>query len=300
MSRTAALTVVVAAAALALLAPAPAGAAVIGDDLVLTTGNPGVSSLHLQGVDDACYPGQPDPCTIGAGEGPANVLRVLQSEQADGTLAFSTVEGTSSIDGGWLWLAADIAAACRLGHTLHSASVEAGRSPFDGPWSEAQPSSWRVWVDTPEDQVMPTRRLVLNLPVEIALSGASTSMVEGFDTRADVLAHGEAVVAQRVADGMSEAQARALPFEVGTTVGVSADATCESSGRGGDRWTKRVQRELPLTLSYLPATASLPDGIVTPTDDDDPDRPVDVTGYSPSSGDTSGARWSTSWSAMPV
>jgi hypothetical protein len=232
--------------------------------------NTGVKSLHFAGVADSCDPGQALPCTPGAGVGDANVLRVTQ-EMVDGHLRYSGLEGTSVHDE-HLWIAAEIGVECRRFHDIIRVGVDAD---IDGPsdWVAAGNNAgigtnadpFPAAISHPDARVMPTKRVAVDVPIDLALD---EGLIDFFPTAEDVFAAGEAEIERRIDDGMTYAEARALPYELNTAILLAGTAECDLPGLAAARG-KRVVDAIPLRIEFVPATADAPVG--------DVDQPADVT-----------------------
>lgn len=209
----------------------------------------GVKDLTYHDATEVCVEGQALPCTVNAGHGSANVLRIVQTEQPEGGLAFEGFT-TTSLDQDDLWMAATIAAECRLGYDLSHASIEQGYRYGQeklGP-DEVIPGWQGMDVSTPDAQAMPTKKLAVNIPVAEAFHPAN-GFVDDFETLGDVYAYGEQRIAQRMASGMNEAEARSLPFQVQTHVITHAEVRCSGANRTFVKW---MPRYLPLTIQFVP------------------------------------------------
>jgi hypothetical protein len=222
----------------ALLAP-PAGA----------IDHRGVKTLTYHEADETCTSGQALPCTTNAGHGSANVLRIVQTEQPEGGLAFEGFT-TTSLSPSHLWMAATIAAECRTGYALSHASIEPGyRYGQERLGPEEVHDGWQgMTVSVPDAKVMPTKKLAINIPVAEAFDGW-TGFVDDFETLGDVYAYGEQRIDQRIANGMNEAHARSIPFQVTTYVITHAEVRCSGANRTFVKW---MPRYLPLTIQFVP------------------------------------------------
>jgi hypothetical protein len=213
----------------------------------------GVKSMTFDWANDHCEPGQALPCTPGAGVGDANVLRVTQSKVGPGQWAFTDLSGTAT-DSDNLWLAADIAAECRTGYKLFQAQVDTGTMKTAPGWYDAPEAGvWVQEVPVPNAKSMPEKRIAINLP--IVDEGEFVAPIAYMSSPADVLAAGEAEIARRVADGMAETEARALAWELNTTVRLRGEVVCR--GNHGLHLKRRLDRELhiPLTVVFEPYVA---------------------------------------------
>lgn len=209
----------------------------------------GVKSLTYHDSTDLCIEDQPLPCTTNAGHGAANVLRIEQSTQPGGGLAFDGYE-TTSLSSSHLWMAATIAAECKTGYKLSHASVHphyAYDQYKDEGTEEVQPGWAGITLSVPDAKTMPTKVLALNIPVAEAFG--TYGFVDDFGSLADVYAYGEQQIDQRIAGGMNEAEARSLPFQFQTWVITHAEVRCSGPSR---TFIKKMPRYLPLTIQFVP------------------------------------------------
>lgn len=215
--------------------------------------NAGVKAVHLNPALDECFEGQALPCAPGAAVGRSNVLRVTQSK-VNGYHQFNGLAGNSTFDGS-LWLAADFSAECKVAHKLVHAQVDAnlGINHLDGPMSELPTTgtgvlgTWPHHINTPKAKSMPTTRLGIIMPIDEAFVWPT---IDGFATKDWIYHVGESMIAQRMASGMSAAEARSMPHEIETTITVAVEAWCLFAL--GPQYFKRRYRELPLTIRYEP------------------------------------------------
>lgn len=244
--------------------------------------NGGVEDLHAEPVALTCQPGQALPCEPGSGTGDSGVLQVSQSDDS-GEMRFDRLEGTSALGTDHVWFGLEVGATCKGLYDIDYYELSPERGDDDwkvSAWTtppEVAPEHpegfWNAIVPAPDAAHMPDKVVVLDLAVDDLLGfygGAHTSAYWfGEDS---VLDQGEGVVAQRVADGMSEAQARATGFHVDSTVLLSATVGCEKAN--GAMWFKRVERELPLRVEFLAAPHQ---GVKEQTPTLDVSAPVQVT-----------------------
>jgi hypothetical protein len=218
---------------------------------------------------DTCLPGQALPCTPNAGVGQSNVLRIVQVPGSGG-LEFGSYETTAKANDR-LWLAATLSARCKPTRRLDAASVHLGYRNTAG--SVGVPvqidSEWSTGVSVPDARSMQKKTLALNPRVGDVFNDASTPHVAGFATIEDVFAHGESVVAARIAGGMNEAKARSLPFHVDTTVATKARVWCRNLQDTKSSWRERG-RYLPLRIQFVPVAVPTVD---RPTVDDIDTKP---------------------------
>lgn len=264
----------------ALAVTSLASVAAAGASLLPATGtsqaayNVGVQSLTFNSVADACTDGQALPCTLGAGSGESNVVRVTQSP-VDGHYQFNDLEGTSTLDD-TLWVSAEIGAKCRAAHHLLRASIDdqLGNTDLDGPTTALNPFGlsddtfgFPSVVDVPDAREMPAKRVAINVPIDTAFDPANP-LVGFFPTPQDVFDAGEAEIQRRIDDGMSPAEARGTPWALNTTITLRAQAVCEYNGVIAAAYYKAKFLSIPLRIDYLPVDVPTPVGELPPPVDD--------------------------------
>jgi hypothetical protein len=230
--------------------------------------NWGVDSVHLEPVALTCVEGQALPCVPGSGSGAAGVLQVTQSDDS-GEMRFDGLQGTSALGADHVWFGLEVGAGCKGLYTLgnYAVSPERGSADwkYDSPFPVPTPGQvgdpvvtgpgyWAQGVPVPDAKTMPVKQVVLDMAVGDVLGFYDGVPTSTFWWESMVYDQGEAVVAERVAGGMTEGQARATGFHVNSSVRVSGTARCEKF-IGGDAWYKRVERTLPLRVEFLPAPA---------------------------------------------
>jgi hypothetical protein len=213
--------------------------------------NLGVKSVDFDFSPDACLPGL-FACTPNAGDGMSNRLYVRQVETSNG-LQFADLDTTSAFGDSHLWLGATIGAECRAGYKLESATIIPGWHYANG--SDKVPQelySWSLGISVPNAKTMPSKQIAINLPMSSAFGdGApSHSLVHEFPSLDAVYAYGESVIANRIASGMSEADARAQGFVFEANVALSARVWCTPNGAGRDRY-KTMPEYLPLMIEFV-------------------------------------------------
>jgi hypothetical protein len=215
--------------------------------------NIGVKSLDFTPTLDWCLPGQWVPCTPGAGSGESNTLQVTQSV-VDGYHQFNGLESTSAIDGS-LWVGADIGAECRRGYKLFFAEISAGGTESDGMWREDEVVKSLFEVSVPNTRTMPVKRVAVELPIAETFSPTGAY---GVPTTDDFFAYGEEVIADRVASGMSAAEARALPFQVVIPFSLNGSVVCRGTIGQHYKYEKSYTLPTTLTVEYLPVEVAAP------------------------------------------
>ncbi len=225
--------------------------------------NVGVKSMHVEPYPDVCPPDTVLPCTPGAGTGEANVLLVGQ-ELVGGHPQYHSLAGTSLVDDA-LWLGVEFGAGCRTAHHLIGGwfTDDIGESPVDGAigtfndgGSPGSPFDWPLAVDVPDAKTMPSAPLALNVPLDVVFD---ENLLGGFlATEQAVFDVGEAHVEQLVGEGMSDAEARAVPFDYETAITVRASVRCQYGGAIAVIYERSHDVLLPLTIRYQPFTSRAP------------------------------------------
>lgn len=205
----------------------------------------GVKSLSFAGVIDSCLDGQALPCTPGAGNGLSNVLRITQSKEK-GHYKFNGTDTTSQLDD-HIWLSADIGAECRSGWKLFRAEIGDAGSVGGGVWHDTpEVAAWLETVDVPNAKVMPVKRVSLAMPFGGLYDQIDNSDVEAF------FADGEAEIQQRIEDGMTASEARAIPFQAVESLSVTGTVVCRGNVGLNIKYFKAVTVEVPLTVEFVP------------------------------------------------
>ncbi len=224
--------------------------------------NAGVKSVHFAGVGDACLPEQALPCTPGHGTGQANVLQVSQ-RLVDGYHRFDELSGTS-LEAGSVWLGAEIGAECKFMHHLTTGQINSGGGGIDDGFvlgqfhtTNGNDLGWPLNLGVPNAKVLPVKTVALNVPIDEIFDRGNMAY---FDSAQQVLDAGEAEIDRRMADGMSAAEARAIPYELTTVVTMTARIGCEYDDWAYGTYYKTVHTDIPLTIEYLPADVDAPIG----------------------------------------
>ncbi len=215
----------------------------------------GVKSLHFVGAADECQPGQALPCTSGAGIGEANVLTVSQ-EVVDGYLRFNTLGSTSSVDDS-IWVAVEMGAECRLWHDMTLAGIDSNiGDTSSGVRLNADAlgdgTDFPLYLPLPDGEVLHNAIRAVNVPMTTAFEAG---LVWSFADPQEVFDAGEAEIDRRIDEGMSAAEARALPYELNTSITLAAEVVCDLPGLAQPRYV-RTSAAIPLRIDYLPAEAA--------------------------------------------
>jgi hypothetical protein len=205
--------------------------------------SPGVKSLHAEPVDCSAGYGASSVCAFGATE--ANTVVVTQSDTGNGQYEFDTLaDGT--------WLALEIGATCRTSHRLFAANVSNGMAPTDAFWTDVeQLGSWAHPVSVPNEKSMAPTEVAVPTPNPELFAG-SVPALAAFPNPSDIYAAGEAEIARRIADGMTETEARALPWELHTAARVLVEVVCRYVAWPHSKWQQTAEVLVPFTIRYEP------------------------------------------------
>lgn len=213
------------------------------------TASEGVKYVHLEPVAVDCSPGNALPCPFppGTPQTESNVLYVEQTEDQNGKLHFNSL--STNTDDDTVWLGLKYEAKCKTGYRLHSVNLKTGYEYASGegysevtecdgdcPHIQSEPVN-------PDNKTIPWRHRPFYVPVSNVLSELEL-------TEESLYAYGEALIADRVADGMSEADARAQTEDFAAGFPVAAVVTCErifpiELSADGDSYA------MPLMIRYL-------------------------------------------------
>jgi hypothetical protein len=217
--------------------------------------NVGVKKVTFHEALDACIENLFLPCTLNAGTGSSNVLQISQQQTHTGDMVFADYKTTSIYGDSHLWLAANVGAECRGLHRLREITIRPewkyghGRTSILHEINDTHTS-----VSIPNNtRTMPTKLVAVNLPMHRLFGGDQlSSLVPDFDSLQEVYDHGEAVIAERVASGMTEVEARSQGFAVETWVAMHARAKCDLNN-SGNAYYKDMPRYLPLRIEFVGA-----------------------------------------------
>jgi len=191
--------------------------------------NAGVKFLDFGGQIDVCAEQPLWPCASGAGIGRSNTLRVHQSDDS-GSLRFDGLGSTSGLDD-HLWVGAEIGGTCRSGFSAFMAEINIDGGTESSLFSEAEGVG--VWAGqrfpVPDGRVMTREKVAVNIPMEHAV---------GPDRREAIFAVGEAAIADRIAGGMTEAEARSIPFETVIPLDLTGEFVCRGNVGAHVKWIK--------------------------------------------------------------
>ncbi len=211
--------------------------------------NPGVNSLDFAGVIDTCLPGQALPCTPGAGQGESNTIRVTQS-MVDGYHQFNGLASNATHPDD-IWLGAEIGADCRAGYSLWKAEISNEGGSGDGMYYAWEIAHEWTSISVPDANSMPVKRVAVNWSIDGTFT--ETMKQELFD-------FGEDVIADRMANGMSAAAARALPFDAEGTLILTGKVVCRGNNGAHFKYEKWQSIEVPLSIEFEGANVPAPIG----------------------------------------
>lgn len=221
----------------------------------------GIRYVHFDPTQPLCVEGQFEPCDGSQGIGNSNTIEVHQ-QKIDGRYVFSEIH-VPGVPDGLLRISARYGAQCRVGYGVKTARIYLGNPdtqhqgeglevgmPWDG-WHVPHIAGTRTIPDDVQDMWVPLDA-IFDQPVGV------DSRLWGFATLASIYDYGEAIIAARVASGMSEAQARALPFEEQTFLGMHGYVSCEGN-TFGRVYARESGELLPITIKFIgdPTLASL-------------------------------------------
>ena len=231
---------ILAAAALVVLTSAPAEAW------------RGVKYVHFDPAQTLCLEDQAMPCKPYQGFGNSNELEVHMSPVGD-SWVFDTLH-VPGVPQGFLWAAASYSGKCRAGYDLNVKEVRLGHVgtirhrdytiEYTGDWQ-----GWPVHREDDDDYVAP-HVIDMWVPLEFVFPGDGEHLF-GFPTAQSIFDWGENVIADRIASGMTEEEARSEPFEVNTFLGMNGYLTCKGNSFGRV-FGMQASDWLPLKLKFVP------------------------------------------------
>jgi hypothetical protein len=162
------------------------------------------------------------PCLPGGGHGKSNTIYISQTE-VNGEYRYTDVFGTAQ-DPDNVWLQTTLEGECASNHRLSRLEISAGYvgdfadqvaevdTPLAG-WPITQP------VD-PDNKTLPRRNVAVDVPVEQVVDSLMLA------APLDLADWGEQRIADLVADGTPEGEARIAPYSYTSSVGMNATLTC--------------------------------------------------------------------------
>jgi len=212
--------------------------------------NQGVEYVHLEPLAIDCSPGNPLPCQFPAGT-PAtesNVIYVTQTSDGAGDLHFSSIS-TNMPGSDFVWLGTKYQARCKTSYRLRAIFLKTGHEHLsgEGPFEvEDCGTDCQFLQDephNPKNRTVPWRHRPFAVPLAKVLSDLGL-------TEADLFAEGEAIIAEKVAAGFSEASARAMTDQRVRDFPVAVDVSC-----GHVFWSTEFadgdSAEMPLMIRYV-------------------------------------------------
>ena len=211
---------------------------------------------------DQCEPAQALLCTSDTGTGDSNVVYVTQSME-NGQLRFNGLDGSGALQD-HVWVGAEVGATCRLVHSIEHFWVDdkVDHTDLDGPVGPDASGpgagvapAFPTIVDTPDARTMPNKMIAVNVPIVTVFERDLTA---NYPDQSDVLARGEQEIADRLAAGMSAADARGTGFRVETLMQLSAVVHCRYNGVVQAGYFKRTHIHVPLRIDFQPAEVAPP------------------------------------------
>lgn len=190
----------------------------------------GVKSVHFAEDDSACHSGQALPCLPDSGFGQSNRVYVHQIE-VDGQWVFDHMSVPGIPDGNF-WMAANIGGTCKAGYKIGSARISLGLAHYESYVHEVQLWDWPV--GHPNAKHMPNKIVNVHVPFNEVFDGHPGTKLFNFQTMEEIFQYGEDKIAQRVAGGMTEEEARKEGFHVDDWVPMHGTIGCEGNAFG--RW----------------------------------------------------------------
>jgi hypothetical protein len=181
----------------------------------------------------------------------ANRIQIGQVDTGDG-YEFGEVTTTSAFGDDYLWLAATLGAECRSGYRLDRAAIISGWVYEHGSSRDAiEVRPWHQPISVPNAKTMPSKLLAIHLPVERAFgTDGFAPVISDFNSLEAVFGYGELVIANRMAQGMNEAEARSQGFTFQTHISLSAEVWCRPLGLRAERY-KTMPRMIPVTIEFV-------------------------------------------------
>lgn len=204
--------------------------------------NAGVKFLDFVGQLDVCDEEPFVPCTSGAGNGRSNTLRVYQSDDS-GSLQYDALGSTSALDD-HLWVGAAIGGTCRRGFSAFIAEINIDGSNDSSLFNEVEEvDGWAGQrFPVPDARVMTREQVAVNIPMEHAI---------GPDRRETIFAVGEAAIADRIDGGMTEEEARSLPFETVIPLDLTGEFVCRGNVGAHVKWMRAATVVVPIAVEYV-------------------------------------------------
>lgn len=212
----------------------------------------GVKHVHFGPALTLCTENQFQPCGDYQGLGNSNTLEVHQTE-IGGQLVYDELH-VDGIPDGHLWVAASYGAKCKAGWSLHDAEITLGilDAHVNGTQLEFT-SYWEGWPIpySNGNRTIPGHVVDMWVPIEHVLDpGSEENHLWGFPTEQSIYDYAESVVQSRIDGGMTEGQARALPFEEQSFLLMHGKVTCMGNTFGRVK-TRATSALLPVTIEFV-------------------------------------------------
>lgn len=215
----------------------------------------GVKYIHFDPATGYCNPAASE-CTPGQGIGESGRIYVHQRE-IDGQWVFDFMS-VPGLPEGHLWMATNYGAKCKTGYRLSSGGITTGFWEGEGKSHELPYPEWTSAVSMNTDNMTyPDRVIDVHVPVNhafgqfFAQNGAGhVNNVIGFGSVEDVYDYGEDEIADRVAQGQTEEDARKASFSVDTYIAMYANVWCEGTTFGRKFFMARAEW-LPLEIVFV-------------------------------------------------
>lgn len=215
----------------------------------------GVKYIHFDPAESYCHPAD-WPCAPDQGIGKSGRLYVHQHE-VNGQWVFSSM-GVPGIPNGHLWVAANYGGKCKAGYRLSGAGIKMGIWEGEGRPHEIPATPWTFGIPVnPNNKTYPDRVVDVNIPIQEAFgsfwaqNGAGyIPTVLGFPSYEDVWDYGESKIAERVAQGMTEDQARAESFSFNTHIALHGVVWCEGVSFEREFFMARAEW-IPLEIVFV-------------------------------------------------
>lgn len=209
----------------------------------------GVKYIHFDPAGSICDPNGGLPCSPTAGIGESNKLYIHQNE-IDGQLVFSSMSVPGMPDD-HMWMAVSYGAECKTGYKLHVGSVRLDYYEGEGKSGTIEVTSWGTPLVLPNAKKMWDTIIDVQVPIEHAFGrDFGPSHVFGFEDEAAVFDYAEGVIADRVAGGMSEEDARAEPFSFNTFLAMNGTVICKGNTFGREFYMARASW-VPVELVFV-------------------------------------------------
>jgi len=210
----------------------------------------GVKYAHLESLAVDCSPGNPLPCQFPAGtpQTESNVIFVLQTPDQNGDLQFNAL-ATNMAGDDFVWVGTKYEAKCKVGRHFEDVWLKTGFDFIagDAP-SEVVDCGENCDFEQSEpvnvnNRTIPWRHRPFAIPLDVVLDKIGL-------TEADLYAMGEALVAERMDGGMSEADARFLTEDKVKEMPMALQVECKGAffpylSWGGDSTTA------PISIRFL-------------------------------------------------